>query len=142
VSLRDTASQNRLTADSLNFRSVLMLENGTVTNRSWDSTSVGAALRTAVGTGFANDTTGTLAAVLPGIPLSPTLTTTGANFDWTPAAGSTALSGGTGAFGGLTGANGSRISARAGTITGTTFRGAVDPAGPRWWQGWTVYFRN
>ena len=142
VSLRDTTSQNRLTADSLNFRSVLMVDNGSVTNRTWDSTTVGVAMRTALATGFNNDTTGSFATIFPGVPLSPTLATTGANFDWTPAAGSAATTGGTGAFSALTGTNGSRIAGRAGTIVGTTYRGAVDPAGPRWWQGWTAYARN
>jgi len=142
VSLRDTTSQNRLTADSLNFRSVLMVDNGSVTNRTWDSTTVGAAMRTAVGTGFGNDTTGSFAAIYPGVPLSPTLATTGANFDWTPAAGSAVATGGTGPFGALTGTNGARISGRAGALTGTTFRGAADPTGAKWWQGWTTYARN
>ncbi len=57
-------------------------------------------------------------------------------FDWTPSTGSAARTGGTGAF---TGA----LAARAGTfVTGTSFRGAVDPAGAKWWQGWTSYARN
>ncbi len=44
--------------------------------------------------------------------------------------------GGTGAF---TGA----LAAKAGTfVTGTGYRGAVDPAGAKWWQGWTTYARN
>jgi hypothetical protein len=143
VSLRDTTSQNRLAADSLNFRSVLMVENGAVTSRTWDSTTVGVAHRTAHATGFNNDTTGSFAAIFPGVPTAPTAATTGASFDWTPATGSAAATGGTGAFSALTGTNGSRIAARAGTaVTGTTFRGAADPAGTKWWQGWTVYFRN
>jgi hypothetical protein len=29
-----------------------------------------------------------------------------------------------------------------GTMTSTTYVGAADPAGPKWWQGWTVYAIN
>jgi hypothetical protein len=27
-------------------------------------------------------------------------------------------------------------------ITPTAYRGAADPNGPKWWQGWTTYARN
>lgn len=70
-----------------------------------------------------------------GVPPAGTLPST-ATLDWTPATGSAAASGGLGAFTGL-------IAARAGTfIVPTSFRGAADPAGTKWWQGWTVYDRN
>lgn len=29
-----------------------------------------------------------------------------------------------------------------GSMTGTTYVGAADPAGPKWWEGWTVYAIN
>lgn len=143
VSLRDSSSANRLSADSLVFRNVLMVENGTITNRTYDSTTVGQALRTAVGTGFGNDTTGSFAAIFPGVPTNPTAATTGASFDWRPAASSAAATGGSGAFGTLTGVNGSRLQSRFGTFaTGTTYRGAAEPGGTQWWAGWTAYYRN
>jgi hypothetical protein len=60
----------------------------------------------------------------------------GAQFDWTPAANSPARSGGMAAF---TGA----IAARAGSfVTGTAYRGAVDPNGAKWWENWTSYADN
>jgi hypothetical protein len=35
------------------------------------------------------------------------------------------------------------IAARAGTfITPTAYRGAADPDGPKWWEGWTIYADN
>jgi hypothetical protein len=35
------------------------------------------------------------------------------------------------------------LAAAAGSfVTPTAFRGAVNPAGPRWWEGWTSYARN
>jgi hypothetical protein len=61
---------------------------------------------------------------------------TAASFDWTPTAASPAAGGGLATF---TGA----LLTKAGTaVTGTSYRGAADPAGPKWWQGWTNYARN
>ena len=38
---------------------------------------------------------------------------------------------------------GGAIATKAGTfVTGTAYRGAADPAGPKWWQGWTNYATN
>jgi hypothetical protein len=35
------------------------------------------------------------------------------------------------------------ISTKAGSfITPTAYRGAADPNGPRWWNGWTSYADN
>ena len=63
---------------------------------------------------------------------------TPASLDWTPAAGSAAASGaGTvvippeytaGFFGAA--------------LTNTTYFGAADPVGTKWWQGWTNYATN
>ena len=63
---------------------------------------------------------------------------TPAALDWTPAGGSAAASGaGTvvipteftaGFFGG--------------TLPNTAYFGAADPAGPKWWEGWTSYATN
>jgi hypothetical protein len=65
--------------------------------------------------------------------------TTAANFDWRPAAGSPIATGGLTSFTGLSTA----LQARAqGFITATPYRGAADPTGVRWWEGWTTYARN
>lgn len=62
--------------------------------------------------------------------------TSAASYDWTPSANAPQRQGGTGAFTGP-------IAAKAGTaVQGTTYRGAADPNGPKWWQGWTVYVDN
>jgi hypothetical protein len=35
------------------------------------------------------------------------------------------------------------IAAKAGTfVTATSFRGAADPNGAKWWEGWTSYADN
>jgi len=61
---------------------------------------------------------------------------TAATLDFTPTAASGASSGGLATFTG-------KLATVAGTVvTGTAYRGAVNPAGPKWWQGWTVYARN
>ena len=76
---------------------------------------------------FAGDV---LVDTLLGITLSP------AALDWTPKAGSPANTGGVtvpaarvaGYFGG--------------TWVNTAYLGAADPAGTKWWQGWTAYAIN
>lgn len=74
-----------------------------------------------------------------------TLGATAASFDWAPAAGSPIATGGMNDFASLpaqllaaTQGNGSPNS----TIEPTAFRGAANPTGPKWWQGWTNYARN
>jgi len=57
-------------------------------------------------------------------------------FDWTPAAGSPITTGGLATFPGKMGTKGGTA------VTGTSYVGAAQPAGTKWWAGWTVYFRN
>ncbi len=59
-----------------------------------------------------------------------------ASFDWTPAAGSPA------ATGGLTAFTGNMATATGTFVQGTAYRGAAAPAGAKWWTGWTTYARN
>ena len=64
------------------------------------------------------------------------LPTSAADLDWSLAPGVAPRTGGFTAF-----AN--DLASRAGTtITPTTYRGAADPAGAKWWQGWTIYAAN
>lgn len=58
------------------------------------------------------------------------------DFDWTPAVGSEATAGGMSPF------TGNILTKAGGAVTATTYRGAVDPAGPKWWQAWTNYLDN
>jgi hypothetical protein len=76
------------------------------------------------------------AGLFTAFPASVSGTTVGSSFDWTPAAGSPIAAGGLATF---TGKLATRASA---VVAGTTFVGAANPTGPKWWQGWTVYFRN
>jgi hypothetical protein len=73
---------------------------------------------------------------LPAAGATPTL----AGLDWTPSATSVLRTGG------LTTLP-TRVSARvagyfANSFQATAYRGAADPAGTKWWAGWTSYARN
>ncbi len=73
------------------------------------------------------------AALFAGLPVSPTLAS---QLDWAPAASSPIATGGLNAF------TGSMATKAGAFVTPTAYRGAADPAGPKWWQGWTNYADN
>jgi hypothetical protein len=131
LSVRDANTDARRQADSLTLRHILFANNAADLDPS--------ATNFTQPEKFA-DAEFELVATAPqdlfvGVPQAGTLPST-ATLDWTPAAGSAAANGGLDAFAGV-------IAARAGTfITATSYRGAADPAGPKWWQGWTNYDRN
>jgi len=88
------------------------------------------------GNALTNNTTATTASLFTAFPTTIDGTTTAAAFDWTPPTGSPAASGGLATFTG-------KLAAAAGTaITGTSYVGAAQPGGTKWWQGWTIYARN
>lgn len=129
ISVRDSTTFNREAADSLIVSNILFAQNAA---GNFEADSVKQRLGAA---GF--DSSGvTAASLFTTFPATIGGTTTGASFDWTPAAGSPAATGGLNAFTGL-------IQARAGTfIQPTAYSGAAAPAGTKWWEGWTVYFQN
>jgi hypothetical protein len=116
------------TAD-LAIRNVLVSESpavfqttGSATQNSFDMTA----------NAIAQDATAATA-LFTAFPATIGTSTTETAFDWTPANGSPAATGGMNAFSGkLTTAAGS-------AVTATDYRGAAAPGGPKWWQGWTVY---
>jgi hypothetical protein len=128
LSLRDQASTGARVADgTLDIRNHLVVETPALldasTNVTFDQT--GRELR--------HQATTTAASLLSALPTSPT---DAAAFDWTPLAGSAATTGGLATFSG-------NILAKAGAfVTPTTYVGAADPAGAKWWQGWTNYAAN
>jgi hypothetical protein len=141
ISLRDAETYARagsvaiplLTTADLAVRNVLFAEaaplfqapSGTTVQNSLDLT--GNAL---------NTSPATTASLFAAFPASVTSTTTAAAFDWTPAAGSAASGGGMATFAG-------KLATSAGAVvTGTSYVGAANPAGPKWWQGWTIYARQ
>ncbi|HMS01933.1 MAG TPA: hypothetical protein PKE51_03120, partial [Gemmatimonadaceae bacterium] len=122
ISLRDASTEARATSGELLVRNILHTESvrtfETGSGRFTVDTTANAIL------GTSTNTAGLFTTFAQG------------NFDWTPAAASPARTGGLAAF---TGA----LATKAGTVvTGTAYRGAADPAGAKWWQGWTIYARN
>ncbi|HEX6053470.1 MAG TPA: hypothetical protein VFZ21_29580, partial [Gemmatimonadaceae bacterium] len=87
------------------------------------------------GNAITSNTTAT-ASLFTAFPTTVDATTTAAAFDWTPAASSPLASGGLTAFTGKLG------TAADAFVTGTSYVGAAEPGGSKWWQGWTVYARN
>jgi len=75
-------------------------------------------------------------ALFTAFPATIGTTTTAAAFDWSPAAGSPAATGGMASF------TGKLATAAGSTVTATAYRGAAAPGGTKWWQGWTVYFQQ
>ena len=133
LSIRDAASNQRRLDDSLTIRNILLAENvahldPSSTNFTQPAFFVGSGIDSISGAGTARD-------LFVSVPPAGTLPSP-ATLDWTPADGSAAASGGLNAFTGV-------LAARAGAfVTATSYRGAADPTGAKWWQGWTVYDRN
>jgi hypothetical protein len=131
LSLRDQTTQVRIAAGDLQLRNILLAENPTLFQATAGTTVQFAVDAAANALEQSTATTASLFSALPGGTLA-----SGAAFDWTPASGSAAATGGLATF---TGA----IATKAGTVvTGTAYRGAAAPAGPKWWSGWTVYTPN
>jgi hypothetical protein len=124
ISVRDNVTDTLLQRDSLVVANVVLAENGfnydVASNFGQEAKFAGDNHRTAA----------TAAALFASLATNA--------LDWAPAAGAITATGGgtvtipaaraTGFFGG--------------TMTNTTFVGPADPAGPKWWQGWTVYAAN
>ena len=129
ISVRDSTTFNREAVDSLIVSNVLLAEN---VGGHFDADSV----KTRLGAAGFEESAATTASLFLTFPATVDNNTTAASFDWTPAAGSAIATGGMSTFAGL-------VQQRAGTfITPTAYRGAAAPAGPKWWQGWTAYYRN
>lgn len=138
ISLRDSTSNNRFQVDSLIVRNLYFAETGTtfdaVGGANFGQETAFTARGSNITAAAATVTTGSLFTAFPTVSAS----TTAANFDWSPAAGSPIATGGLNAF-----TADPRIAARAGTfIVPTAYRGAAAPGGTKWWANWTNYARN
>lgn len=132
LSVRNEFTDTLRMRDSLTVRNLLMA--GNAANFDVAGTNFGQA------SNFANaaieESSATPSSLFLSLPAAGANPTSAAQLDWTPAAGSPAATGGLTAFPAI-------IAARAGTfIIPTAYRGAADPAGPKWWAGWTVYTRR
>jgi hypothetical protein len=125
-SIRDAATNDRITAGDLAVRNVLAAENGTLFEAGSGRFSLDAAAN-------AIEVSASATASLFG---SFDVSRGTAGLDWQPSATSAARTGGLATFTGS-------LATRAGTaVTGTSYRGAADPTGARWWANWTTYTRN
>lgn len=125
----DTLFEQR---DSLNIANVVLAQNGF----NFDTLGAGFAQDTKFGPANAIQAFASTVAVdtLLGLSLNP------AALDWTPKAGSPAAAGGSAQVP-------AHFAARTagffgGAMAQTTYLGAADPNGPKWWQGWTAYNIN
>jgi hypothetical protein len=125
LTVRDAETNARIASDSLNVVNLLLAQNAA--NYDLDA---GADFGKAATFAADNHVTSAAAAASLFASLTP------GSFDWTPA-GAAASGAGTvvipseytGAFFG-------------GTLGNTSYFGAADPAGPKWWEGWTNYATN
>ncbi len=130
ISLRDEATRTRYTEGDLRVSNLVLAENGQAFLPQTGSTVQ-----------FSVDPEENAIDIVQGsaaslFTLLPTDPTSAAEFDWTPAAGSAAATGGLTEFTG-------KLAERAGDfVTPTSYRGAADPAGAKWWEGWTNYAAN
>lgn len=122
------ATPDLATAD-LAVRNVLLVENATDFQSGQQPAFdlAGNALRS---------NTSAAAALFATFPSTIGSSTNAASFDWTP--GATSLA----ATGGLTTFTGKLAAKASGAVTGTAYVGAADPAGTKWWTGWTIYAKN
>lgn len=135
MSIRDQATWDRVAAGGLIVRNLLLAENAksfTTSAGQFPAVADSAATLTAWSVQTTGGTTGALFTAFPARPAAPTLAT----MDWTPPTGSPAASGGTGAF------TGTLLTVGGAFVTGTDYRGAAQPGGEKWWQGWTNYARR
>jgi len=137
ISIRGQEVKNRLDAGLLAVRNVLLAENGAVFQPGDpnDPDPTQRQFTLDMGANGLEETaaaTVDLFASLPADPADP------GDLDWAPAAGSPLATGGLHDFSGLP----QTLREAAGTfITPTAYRGAADPNGERWWEGWTYYAR-
>lgn len=137
ISLRDTETQARFTANEAILRNVLVVETGSTAGTNAPTFESGTGRFTIDATENSITTaagTVTAASLFTALPATPTTAT---SLDWSLSTNSPARTGGTGAF---TGA----LASKAGTFAaGTSYLGAHDPnAATKWWTGWTTYARN
>lgn len=126
IGYRDAASKTRETNGLLSFKGIFVAES---------PVAFQAGQQTYAGNVADVDFQGATTAVslFTKLPATPTAV---ADFDWSLAAAVAPRTGGVTTFTG-------DLLTRAGAfITGTSYRGAADPAGTKWWEGWTSYSNN
>jgi hypothetical protein len=129
ISLRDQTTLDRITAGDLVLNNIFVSEVGAVFQPQSGSTVQGTVNQTTNSIESSSALASTLFTALPASPTAATL-------DWTPAVGAAIRTGGLAAF------TGTLATRASGFVTGTSYRGAADPNGAKWWMGWTNYATN
>ncbi|MFL5575455.1 MAG: hypothetical protein ACJ79S_05745, partial [Gemmatimonadaceae bacterium] len=141
VSLRDaetyaragnTGTQDLATVD-LAVKNLLLVETPTIFQTGGSSVQNTLDL---AGNSLVVNSTATTASLFTAFPTSAGASTSASAFDWTPPAGSAAASGGLTAF------SGKLHTAAGAAVTPTSYVGAAQPGGAKWWSGWTIYAQN
>lgn len=122
ISVRDSVTGNHLVHDSLNLTDIVFAEN---TGGDYDPDASANFGKAAVFAADGHRSTTTAASIITSL--------TPASLNWTPT-GTAATGCGTIAI-----PTARAASFFGGTMANTTYCGAVDPAGPQWYSGWTVY---
>jgi hypothetical protein len=126
LSIRDNVTDTLLLRDSLTVANIVFAQN-TVGDYDPVGTNFGQSTK------FATDNHRTAATAAA---LFTSLTAT--SLDWTPAAGAVTTTGG-----GVVTIPANRTAGFfGGTLGNTAYVGPADPAGAKWWQGWTQYATN
>lgn len=132
ISLRDQETVNQATAGTLLLSNLYVVQSGAIFQAQSGSTVQGSVDVVANNIEVAAGTT-TAASIFTALPANPGAA---GDLDWSLAAGAAPRTGGTGAF------SGALATKAGGFVSGTTYRGAADPSGTKWWAGWTNYARN
>jgi len=137
ISFRDTTTFIRQTEGNFALSNILFAENGALFDPQILSGGVPTAVRQYTADTTANrlfTVAGTASALFTNLPSAQPAS--GATFDWAPPTAGAAATGGLATFTG-------QLLTRAGTfVAPTAYRGAADPTGAKWWNGWTTYVIN
>lgn len=129
IGYRDADTKARETAGLLSIKNSLIVETTNALQAGQQTYDIGT-------NNVVHDAATTAASLFTKLPAQPAGPTGVADFDWSLSALAAARTGGLTTFTG-------DLLARAGTVvTGTVYRGAWDPAGAKWWEGWTSYNRS
>lgn len=138
VSIRGDQTNERMTQDLLALRNIYFTENATIFQPGAEpGAGEGAQYALDMSANALEDGSVPLAELFTAFPLD-TRNATADDFNWIPATGSPLREGGLTDFSALPQP---LQDAAGGFVTPTSYRGAVDPDGPRWWEGWTHYAR-
>ncbi len=125
IGYRDAQTKQRENEGLFSLQGIYVAETATLFQAGQQTYGQPGNLEHAAGT-----TAASLFTALPGNPSAA------ADFDWSLAAGVAPATGGVAAFAG------DLANRAAPFVTATTYRGAAQPGGTKWWAGWTEYSDN